>query len=116
MVVRGLERTALCAKILENGSTVEKYATLIPAEAVADAIACISEDRKLDGFFDTLSVADNIGLGWLAKIIVRSARIGTKFGIRLDFHKRSKGIAVARGRPPSQASCSGSKSRRLKVY
>lgn len=39
----------------------------IPAHAVADGIAYISEDRKLDGFFDTLSVADNIGLGWLAK-------------------------------------------------
>ena len=39
----------------------------IPAEAVADGIAYVSEDRKLDGFFDTLSVTDNIGLGWLAK-------------------------------------------------
>ena len=42
-----------------------RYAT--PAEAVADGIAYVSEDRKLDGFFDTLSVAENIGLGWLAK-------------------------------------------------
>ena len=39
----------------------------IPAHAVADGIAYVSEDRKLDGFFDTLSVIDNIGLGWLAK-------------------------------------------------
>lgn len=39
----------------------------IPAHAVADGIAYVSEDRKLDGFFDTLSVSDNIGLGWLAK-------------------------------------------------
>jgi simple sugar transport system ATP-binding protein len=39
----------------------------IPAQAVADGIAYVSEDRKLDGFFDTLSVPDNIGLGWLAK-------------------------------------------------
>ncbi len=39
----------------------------LPAQAVADGIAYISEDRKLDGFFDTLSVAENIGLGWLAK-------------------------------------------------
>jgi simple sugar transport system ATP-binding protein len=39
----------------------------LPAQAVADGIAYVSEDRKLDGFFDTLSVADNIGLGWLAK-------------------------------------------------
>jgi simple sugar transport system ATP-binding protein len=39
----------------------------LPAQAVADGIAYVSEDRKLDGFFDTLSVADNVGLGWLAK-------------------------------------------------
>tara|TARA_R110002020_G_scaffold6352_7_gene26786 strand:+ start:4405 stop:5901 length:1497 start_codon:yes stop_codon:yes gene_type:complete len=39
----------------------------LPAQAVADGIAYVSEDRKLDGFFDTLNVAENIGLGWLAK-------------------------------------------------
>lgn len=39
----------------------------LPSEAVADGIAYISEDRKLDGFFETMPVADNIGLGWLAK-------------------------------------------------
>ncbi|MGB3834600.1 MAG: sugar ABC transporter ATP-binding protein [Mesorhizobium sp.] len=39
----------------------------LPAQAVADGIAYVSEDRKLDGFFDTLGVAENIGLGWLAK-------------------------------------------------
>ena len=38
-----------------------------PAQAVADGLAYVSEDRKLDGFFDTLCVADNIGLGWLAR-------------------------------------------------
>lgn len=47
-----------------------RYAT--PAEAIADGIAYISEDRKLDGFFDTMSVMDNIGLGWLAKFGRRS--------------------------------------------
>ncbi len=39
----------------------------LPAQAVADGIAYVSEDRKLDGFFETMGVADNIGLGWLAK-------------------------------------------------
>jgi len=39
----------------------------LPAQAVSDGIAYVSEDRKLDGFFDTMSVAENIGLGWLAK-------------------------------------------------
>lgn len=39
----------------------------LPAHAVADGIAYVSEDRKLDGFFDTMSVKQNIDLGWLAK-------------------------------------------------
>lgn len=39
----------------------------LPAQAVADGIAYVSEDRKFDGLFDTLSIGQNIGLGWLAK-------------------------------------------------
>jgi simple sugar transport system ATP-binding protein len=39
----------------------------LPAQAVAAGIAYVSEDRKLDGFFEMMSVAENIGLGWLAK-------------------------------------------------
>ena len=39
----------------------------LPAHAVADGIAYVSEDRKLDGFFDTMSVKQNVELGWLAK-------------------------------------------------
>ena len=34
---------------------------------MADGVAYVSEDRKLDGFFETLGVSENIGLGWLAK-------------------------------------------------
>lgn len=39
----------------------------VPSQAIADGIAYVSEDRKLDGFFDTLNISENIGLGWLAK-------------------------------------------------
>ncbi|MEC9344121.1 MAG: sugar ABC transporter ATP-binding protein [Pseudomonadota bacterium] len=39
----------------------------LPAQAVADGIAYVSEDRKLDGFFETMSASENIGLGWMAK-------------------------------------------------
>ncbi|MBX3578634.1 MAG: sugar ABC transporter ATP-binding protein [Rhizobiaceae bacterium] len=46
----------------------------LPAQAVADGIAYVSEDRKLDGFFETMSAADNIGLGWLAKFGRRRLR------------------------------------------
>lgn len=51
-------------RIWLNGREV-RYS--MPSQAVADGIAYVSEDRKLDGFFDTLSIGDNIGLGWLAK-------------------------------------------------
>jgi simple sugar transport system ATP-binding protein len=51
-------------RIWLNGREV-RYAA--PAEAVADGVAYVSEDRKLDGFFETLDVSENIGLGWLAK-------------------------------------------------
>jgi simple sugar transport system ATP-binding protein len=39
----------------------------LPAQAVAAGIAYVSEDRKLEGFFEMMSVSQNIGLGWLAK-------------------------------------------------
>jgi simple sugar transport system ATP-binding protein len=41
---------------------------LVPAPAVRDGIVYVTEDRKLEGFFETKSIADNIYLGFLAKI------------------------------------------------
>ncbi len=41
---------------------------LVPAPAVCDGIAYITEDRKLEGFFETKSIAENIYLGLLAKL------------------------------------------------
>ena len=38
----------------------------IPAQAVEDGIAYITEDRKVEGFFETMSMADNIGVGHLS--------------------------------------------------
>jgi simple sugar transport system ATP-binding protein len=40
---------------------------VVPAQAVAAGIAYVSEDRKLDGFFEMMSVSQNIGFGWLGK-------------------------------------------------
>jgi ABC-type sugar transport system ATPase subunit len=37
-----------------------------PAEAVRKGICYITEDRKLNGFFETMSISDNIYVGWLA--------------------------------------------------
>jgi simple sugar transport system ATP-binding protein/ribose transport system ATP-binding protein len=37
----------------------------VPRQAVRDGIVYITEDRKLDGFFETMTAADNIYLGFL---------------------------------------------------
>ncbi|MBN9035171.1 MAG: sugar ABC transporter ATP-binding protein [Rhizobiales bacterium] len=62
----------------------------IPAGAVADGIAYVSEDRKLDGFFETLGVADNVGLGWLAKFGRRTllAPLGRMRAIAREWEER----------------------------
>lgn len=39
----------------------------VPAPAVKAGIACVTEDRKVEGFFETSSIARNIYLGLLAK-------------------------------------------------
>ena len=41
---------------------------LVPAPAVRDGIAYVTEDRKIEGFFETQSIAGNIYLGLLAKL------------------------------------------------
>ena len=40
----------------------------VPAPAVRDGIAYVTEDRKVEGFFETMSIAGNIYLGLLAKL------------------------------------------------
>lgn len=39
----------------------------VPAPGVRDGIAYITEDRKAEGFFETMSIGENIHLGWLAR-------------------------------------------------
>ncbi len=41
---------------------------VVPAPAIRGGIAYITEDRKLEGFFETKSIAENIYLGLLAKL------------------------------------------------
>jgi simple sugar transport system ATP-binding protein len=41
---------------------------LVPAPAIRDGIVYVTEDRKLEGFFETKSIAENIYLGFLAKM------------------------------------------------
>jgi simple sugar transport system ATP-binding protein len=52
-------------EIFLNGKPVRYY---VPAQAVRDGIAYVTEDRKIEGFFETKSIADNIYLGLLAKL------------------------------------------------
>jgi simple sugar transport system ATP-binding protein len=52
-------------EILLHGRAV-RY--LVPAPAVRDGIAYVTEDRKIEGFFETQSIAGNIYLGLLAKL------------------------------------------------
>lgn len=40
---------------------------LVPAPAVQDGIAYVTEDRKVEGFFETMSIGQNIYVGSLAK-------------------------------------------------
>jgi simple sugar transport system ATP-binding protein len=43
----------------------------VPRQAVRDGIAYITEDRKVDGFFETMTVDQNIYLGFLSSPRVR---------------------------------------------
>ncbi|MEI7515480.1 MAG: sugar ABC transporter ATP-binding protein [Betaproteobacteria bacterium] len=52
-------------EVLLNGRPVRYF---VPASAVRDGIAYVTEDRKIEGFFETKSIADNIYLGLLAKL------------------------------------------------
>ena len=52
-------------EVLLNGRPV-RY--VVPASAVRDGIVYVTEDRKVEGFFETQSIADNIYLGLLAKL------------------------------------------------
>jgi ABC-type sugar transport system ATPase subunit len=55
-------------EIFLNGRAV-RYR--VPAPAIRDGIAYVTEDRKLDGFFETMSIARNIYIGLLAKLAGR---------------------------------------------
>jgi simple sugar transport system ATP-binding protein len=50
-------------RVLLNGRPV-RYR--VPKQAIDDGIVYITEDRKLDGFFETMTVAENLYLGHLA--------------------------------------------------
>lgn len=65
-VVAGLAKRDLFhgGEIVLDGKPV-RYR--VPAPGVRDGVAYITEDRKIEGFFETMSIGENIHLGWLAK-------------------------------------------------
>ncbi|CAN5396193.1 sugar ABC transporter ATP-binding protein [soil metagenome] len=62
----------------------------VPAEAVKDRIIYVTEDRKLEGFFETMSIAENFYSGLLAAGLEKSSIISLTEMHRLaaDWSKR----------------------------
>lgn len=58
-------------QIYLNGRSV-RYR--VPAQAINDGIAYVTEDRKVNGFFETMDAAQNIYIGWLTGKIGRKTR------------------------------------------
>lgn len=54
----------------------------VPAQAVRDGVAYVTEDRKIEGFFETMSAAGNIYVGLLAKL--RGRRLFVRPGERRE--------------------------------
>ncbi len=50
----------------------------VPRQAVNDGIVYVTEDRKLNGFFETMDADDNVYLGWLATKMGRCFFISRK--------------------------------------
>jgi len=71
-------------------------------QAVRDGIAYITEDRKLEGFFETMSIAQNIYMGLLGKLggafrtvsQARAKEVGTRWGDLLQVRAISKDVKV----------------------
>jgi ABC-type sugar transport system ATPase subunit len=74
----------------------------VPRQAVRDGIVYITEDRKLDGFFETMTADDNVYLGYLASPkghrLVYSLRERKKIGDRwtraLSISAQNRGLKI----------------------
>jgi len=69
--------------VLLNGHPV-RYA--VPAPAVRDGIAYVTEDRKIEGFFETQSIADNAYFGLLAKLSGKRFLVSAKEAASQGLH------------------------------
>ena len=72
----------------------------MPRQAVRDGIAYITEDRKVDGFFETMTVDQNIYLGFLSSPRVKrffySTREMKRIADRMDRLAIDLGLEAAR--------------------
>jgi len=50
----------------------------VPAQAINDGIVYVTEDRKKNGFFETMTIHENVYLGWLATKIGRRFFVSKK--------------------------------------
>jgi simple sugar transport system ATP-binding protein len=84
-------------EVLLNDRPVRYF---VPASAVRDGIVYVTEERKLEGFFETKSIADNIYLGLLAKLRgkralvspTEAATVGEQWIKRLNIRAISKDV------------------------
>ena len=75
---------------------------LVPASAVRDGIVYVTEDRKIEGFFETMSIAQNLYLGLLAKLRGKRAilskneadHLADKWVAALNIRATSKDVKV----------------------
>jgi simple sugar transport system ATP-binding protein len=79
-----------------NGGTIHYKGREVsyrrPSAAMRDGIAYVTEDRKLNGFFETMTVIDNIGMGWMAKHFGRNTllRAGEMRSVGREWLKRMR--------------------------
>lgn len=75
--------------IFLEGKPIHYY---VPKQAINDGIVYITEDRKLNGFFETMGIEENIHAGWLSTKLGRRFFISQKEinGIGKDWKDRLK--------------------------
>ncbi|MBT4089303.1 MAG: sugar ABC transporter ATP-binding protein, partial [Deltaproteobacteria bacterium] len=74
----------------------------VPRQAINDGIVYVTEDRKVNGFFETMNVSKNIYLGWLAtrygkRFIVSKKdhnNIGSEWTNRMQIHTLNRDAVI----------------------
>ncbi len=97
--VRALETTDLRGMIYWKGKPIQYR---LPLQAVRDGIAYVTEDRKLNGFFETMNIAENIFMGrsvardehgWAHSAIQQDA-VAREWVERLQIRAINRGVNV----------------------